>query len=475
MKRIVYSLTTLAITASLCIQALPVKAQQVNSLYFLEKTPFHTKWNPAMAPSRSGIGGPGSSMGFSFHSDLAFSDIFYPSADGSKLLNLLHPDLPQTDRDAFLSNMGESANFGSTMNMDLFNLGLKLGKAYITIGSSMSNDFGIGMPKDFFKLFMNGPGGAGGTLDLKSMNINAMSYIKTGIGLSLKLGDKLSVGATANYLAGLSDIRLGFDQFSVNTSGSAWTVNTKGNLRVIAPEFINLQYDNEDYLDFNNMDQTIDDSYFSSFMDNVSSDPMGTLPIAGSGLSLDLGLTYKPLNFLTISAAVLDFGSIKWKQECINQAKSDGTFTYDGQDLNNGGNSEDISDQLVDMMHLKKENSPEAYSSKLTTKLNIGAEIGIPSNKLSFGILSQTGFAENGRYQDFMLSANLKPMSLIQTALTYSLLHGEMSSFGAAVNIKLLFLNLFVAADYIPLKVTPQYIPINNSYFNFQTGFNLMF
>jgi len=43
------------------------------------------------------------------------------------------------------------------------------------------------------------------------------------------------------------------------------------------------------------------------------------------------------------------------------------------------------------------------------------------------------------------------------------------------VNLKLLLFNVFVAADYIPLKVTPQFIPINNSYFNLQTGFNIMF
>lgn len=474
MKRIIFSLSTFATVATLLLTSQSILAQQVNSLYFLEKTPFHTKWNPAMAPSRSGIGVPGSSIGFSFRSDLAFSDIFYPSADGSTLLNVLHPDLPQTDKDAFLENMGTAADFGMSMNMDLFNLGLKMGKMYITLGSSMVSDFGVGMPKDLFKLIMSGPG-TSGTLDLKEMNINSMTYLKTGAGLSLKLSDKLSIGGTVNYLMGVSDIRLGFDEFSVNATGSSWDVTTKGNLKVIAPEFIQLKYDSEDYIDFQRMNEIIDNSYFETLPQDLQNDFMGTLPTAGTGLSFDFGLTYKPLNFLTLSAAVLDMGSIKWKQECINQATSDGSFTYSGTDLSSDAEETDPTGTLVDMMHLKKVDSPEAYSSSLTTKVNIGAEIGLPSNKLSFGVLSQTGISENGKYQDFMFSANLKPMSLIQTAFTYSLLHGAMSSFGAAVNVKLLFLNLYVAADYIPLKVNPQYIPINNSYFNLQTGFNLMF
>jgi hypothetical protein len=105
----------------------------------------------------------------------------------------------------------------------------------------------------------------------------------------------------------------------------------------------------------------------------------------------------------------------------------------------------------------------------------LGAEAGIIENKMSLGVLSQTTFTDYGDFQDLMLSANFKPGSLIQTAFTYSLLHGELSSFGAAVNMKLLFLNIFAAADYIPASITPQGLPINNAYFNGHVGLNFMF
>jgi hypothetical protein len=358
-----------------------------------------------------------------------------------------------------------------SMNMDLFNLGLKMGKVYFTLGSSMVTDMGIGIPKDFFKLIMSGPG-LNGVIDLSNMNINALSYVKTGAGLSIKFGDFLSVGGTVNYLAGISDMRLGFDNFKINATGSSWDIQTQGKLRLIMPEFVKLQYDDQGYIDFNKAGDMIDQDYLNNFSSDVQNNAMNS--IAGTGLSFDLGLTLKPLKFLTLSAAVIDFGSIKWKPENINQARSSGSFTFSGTDLSGGGGS-DLSGQLVDMMHLKKDENAEAYVSKLTTKLNIGAEIGLPNNKLSLGVLSQTGISEYGNYQDFMASLNIKPGSLLQTALTYSLLHGEMSAIGAAVNVKLLFLNVFAAADYIPLKVNKQFVPINNSYFNFQTGVNLMF
>lgn len=472
MKRIIFSLTILLTGALLFLSTERASAQMVNSLYFLEKTPFHMKWNPAMAPSRAGIGVPGSNIGLTLFSDLAFSDIFYPNADGTKLLNVLHPDLPQADKDAFLEGMGSVANIGMKMNMDVFNLGLKLGGVYFTVGSSLVTDMGIGLPKDMFKLVMSGPG-LNGTLDMTDMNVNSLTYLKTGAGLSIKLGKMLSIGGAVNYLMGISDMRLGFDNFKINASGSSWNVNTQGNLRLIAPDFVKLQYDADGYIDFANSGEMIDQTYLDNFADDVQTNVMNS--IAGTGLSFDVGLTFKPLKFLTLSAAVIDFGSIKWNTENINQATSTGSFTFSGADMGAEGEGSDISAQLVEMMHLRKVDNPEAYSSKLTTKINIGAEIGLPSNKLSLGVLSQTGIAENGKYQDFMASLNIKPNSLLQTAFTYSLLHGEMSSLGAAVNLKLLFINVFVAADYIPLKINKQFIPINNSYFNLQTGLNLMF
>ncbi|MCX6309605.1 MAG: DUF5723 family protein, partial [Bacteroidia bacterium] len=219
MKRIIVSVTSILTVALLFVATQRTQAQQVNSLYFLEKTPFHTKWNPAMAPSRPGIGVGVSSIAFNVHSDLAMSDIFYPSTDGSgELWTVLHPSV---DKNLFLDGLNDVSNIGGGMSMDLFNLGMKFGKLYLTLNSSINTDLGIGLPKDLFKFIMLGTNNAGGDLDLSSLNINSMTYAKAGVGLSLQLSQKLSVGVTANYLLGLADMRLGFDQFTIGASGSA--------------------------------------------------------------------------------------------------------------------------------------------------------------------------------------------------------------------------------------------------------------
>jgi len=476
MKRIIVSITSILTLALLFFATERISAQQVNSLYFLEKTPFHTKWNPAMAPSRSGIGVGVSSIALNVRSDLALSDLFTPATDGSGIPTSFLSGSGAT----FLNGLNDVSNLGSSISADLLNVGLKLGsKIYVTLSSSVNADMGIGLPKDLFKLVMLGTNDVGGNLDMSALNLNAMMYAKAGVGLSLKLSNSLSIGATANYLLGLADMRMGFDKFTVASNGSSLNVSTKGNLQLTGPDFIYL-----DYADGAMTGPKIDQTK----MDNLTANPMSILSkAAGKGMSFDFGLTFKPMNFLTLSAAVTDFGKINWDPAYMSRAKSDANFTYAGVDL--GDKSASISDQMTqeikNLVKFEQDNTTTAYTSKLTTKVNIGAEAGLANNHITLGVLSQTGITETGKYQDYMVSLNLKPGSMLQTAFSYSLLHGEMSSLGAAVNLKFLLFNLFVAADYIPLKVTPGVslmkdlpkvnLPINNSYFNLQTGFNLMF
>jgi len=440
-----------------------ISAQKVNSLYFLEETPLHTQWNPAMAPSRSGIGIGISNISFSFQSDLALNDLVFPGKNGEKPYTFLDP---QVDANAFISGLKDVSSMNINANIDIFNLGIRILNNYFTVHCGITFDAGIGVPKDLFKLFMLGMDNTNSNtqFDLTGLNANMMSYLKTGVGYSMKFGRIFSVGINANYLAGIADMRMGFDELTVDAGQTKWDVTSKGYIQMAASDMASFTYDKKG--SWNGIDV------------NTNSLSGGSIPKSGNGFSIDLGVTAKPLPFLTLSAAVLDLGSIKWDASCVQRAKSNGTYSYEGTALNDEAESSMSSEtvqNLEEMIHFEKDNSVESYSSKLTTKLNIGAEAGILKNKITFGVLSQTGFATDGNYEDIMLSANFKPSSIIQGALSYSILHGDRSSFGAAMNCKLLFFNIFAAADCIPFNYTPQFVPINNSSYNLEFGINMMF
>lgn len=448
-----------------------LRAQKVNSLYFLERTAMHTRMNPAMAPKNSSIGLGLGNIAFNFQSDLALSDVIIPGQNGG-LISVMHPD---ADKALFLSGLGDVSNFSGNFNMELFNLGIRMKQAYISLHSGIYMDMGLGMPKDFFSLFMLGMDATQPStqFDLSALNFEANLYNKTGVGLSLGLGEIFSLGVNVDYLVGLGNVKLGFDELSINATDQSWDVVSKGYIRYAGPQQLMLTYSDDNYLNGISTD-------FSS-LTGANADYMDLLS-TGKGFSVDLGFTARPLPFLSLSASVTDLGFINWNKDYVQQAVSDETYRFEGIDLAFGESSQDeeegnsIGDQLQGLMRLSKDVASEAFVSKLTSKLNIGAEAGVLNNRITFGVLSQTAFADNALlYQDFMFSANFKPGSLLQAALTYSLLHGKMSSFGAALNLKLLFINFFLAADYIPMIYTPQMIPVNNSHFNLQTGFNLMF
>jgi hypothetical protein len=450
-----------------------VNAQKVNSLYFLENTPINVRMNPAMSPKYSGFGIGMSSMSLYLQSDLAVDDIFYPGSDG-ELYTILHPD---ADKSSFVSSLKDVSSFNFGIGLELFSLGFRIKKdTYLSIHSGINMDMGLGLPKDFFKFFMLGmDNDANSTLfDMTNLKLEAMLYSKTGASFSTNIGNHIKIGVGINYLQGYMNASMGFDQFTINASETKWDVSSKGYLKVAGPEDFKLAYSEDGYL------SGLDGDYEIGSTGDYSS-TFNSMSKVGTGLSIDLGMTYKLLDFLTLSASITDLGSIKWNKDYIQKASSNSNFSYEGSDIDNltnneeNSNNDEMSEKIQDIIRFEKVTDVESYKSKLTTKLNIAAELGILKNHITFGVLSQTGYTPNGKYNDLMISANLKPGSVIQTALTYSLLHGEASSFGAALNVKLLFFNVFLAADYIPLQYTTQMLPVSNSYYNFQGGMNFMF
>jgi len=474
MKNIRLNTSVIIMASALIFVASNINAQKVNSLYFLENTPINARINPAMAPKYSGFGIL-SSLSFYMQSDIAVDDIFYPGSDG-ELNTFLHPDV---DKNAFISSLKDISSFNTGFNLELFNFGLRILKNnYISVHTGINVDAGVGLPKDFFRFFVLGMdnNASSTTFDMTSLKLETMVYSKTGASFSTKIGKMFAVGVGFNYLQGYMNTSMGFDQFTIDASETKWDITSKGYLQIAGPEELQLAYSEEGYLNGVENDFNLNSSgNFATIFNSMSK--------VGTGYSIDLGLTVKPLDFLTVSASLTDIGSIKWNNDYIQKATSNGTFSYEGSDLNEMMNNSDnssstgnqLNESILEFVRFEKVSNVESYSSKLTTKLNLAAELGVLKNRITFGVLSQTGFTENGKFNDLMISANLKPGSSIQTALTYSLLHGETSSFGAAVNVKLMFFNFFLAADYIPLNYTPQMLPLNNSYYNMQFGLNFMF
>ena len=225
--RTLKSSIVLVIIATCAGLAPVVSAQKVNSLYFLERSPINSRMNPAMTPKASGFGVGLSSMSINLQSDLAFDDLLSNSS-GSTLF-LLNEGF---DKTSFINDLKDVSSFRYGMNMELFTLGIRMRNIYFSFHSGLNIDMGMGVPKDMFKLVVLGMDKdvnnnvINTTFDMTDMNMETLVYNKTGVGLAVKIGDMVSVGANVDYLAGLAH-KIGFDEFTIDASQTQWDVTSK--------------------------------------------------------------------------------------------------------------------------------------------------------------------------------------------------------------------------------------------------------
>ena len=112
---------------------------------------------------------------------------------------------------------------------------------------------------------------------------------------------------------------------------------------------------------------------------------------AGMGVTFDLGVTYKPIKNLQISAAVTDLGFIRWHRHA--QASLSVDTAYFGTDniaLDSiGANIGNVLDGFKDALHISSIKTPQPRQSMLTANLNVGVDANFWKNRIGVGVYSE--------------------------------------------------------------------------------------
>ena len=197
----------------------------------------------------------------------------------------------------------------------------------------------------------------------------------------------------------------------------------------------------------------------------------GKLGIAGYGFGIDLGASYKILDNLTVSASILDLGFISWSKSSTKIASANPDpidlkgSTYAGmidpanpqssvtgalnQLQSDAENYMDLVTQgdvlNYDMLQLEVGDAKESRKSRLASTLVLGAEYGFFNNKLAVGVLSTTRFVQPDALTELTFSANYRPKSWFNVALSYSVIQSAGKSFGLGLKLG----PVFVGTDYM--------------------------
>ncbi len=442
-------------------------AQNPMGLYFMETIPQSSQINPAMQPRANGFFAL-PSTNLLFQSDMAFNDAFQEV--GNEWVTPLSERFNYGD---LYNVIGKAANINAYQTVDLLGAGFRSGRDYFTVTLSVKNVIQAGIPSDLFKIAELGfPDGE--SFDFSALRIKEAAYHELALGYSREWNDQWTFGAKLKPLFGIMGGVTDINKFQLNTSRQQWdmivggTIYTSGPLEV---EESTTPGDFPESVEGKDLEDDEVSDYFSSFNNG--------------GLAFDFGAVYELNEDWTFSAALNNLGWVKYKNE-LNSLSFNGTYSFDGISTN-GTDEEDLEQAFEDIGDSLKtvidyDVSHDKFSIPLTPSFYMGASYRM-SPSVTFGFLSRSVMQKHNFRQDFSLSANLQPYSFVALNLNYSKRIKGSSGLGTVVTFLAGPLQMYLAADYIPMRYAEVSFDDGDSFpmmhrqkdLSFRFGLNLIF
>ena len=290
------------------------------------------------------------------------------------------------------------------------------------------------------------------TLDLSSV-ASVIAYNNIGLGVARRLNDKLTLGARLNILSGMACMQTVSGQLKMRTSGENYQLTVESDLQlqtVGMPDFTK---------------EGIRDIRTEEIRSNAFS---WTNP----GLSLDLGITLKPVEAVELGLSVSGLGGIAWSGNALSQSSS-GIRTFEGVTINPFDNQVgeftgiSLQDSVFGVLGLKT--ATAAFSAVLPVRALATARYSA-GNNLSYGAVLQY-ISWNG-----VSGAGISAQVQRQAGRVFRL--GAMAGFntlsgfqaGASAVVKLGPVQLFLISD----DIIPFFIPDAGGGLHFRGGINIV-
>ncbi len=433
---------------------MPASAQMESTLYSMNSLPQVVINNPAFVPKyKVSIGLPGLSSvavgyannGFSYN-DFITKDNGTVKADLAKLTSVL------TDKN-YLTQ---------TAQVDLFRFGLKIKGIYITANVTGKTYNRVLLPKDFTSLLIGGNSDYVGKTVNFSVQGESLSYIESGLGASIKIMDKLTIGGRFKYLKGI---------INATTETSNVSVAVADNYQITASADVNVKTSGIYEATQSGFD------FSKSYNDYLKN----------NGVAFDIGAVLKVTNKLSVAASIIDIGQISWTNNVYQYSldKTKATYTFSGIDAQKlvKGNTDafnGIQDTLKNRFTFNK--TPGAsYSTVLPSKIYLSGNYELVKNLSFAAVLFSETF--KGRVSTgWTGSVNKHFGKLASMSISYTMAERSKNNLGAGLSLNFAPFQLYIVGDNLlnaPISLaTSQNLNsyINNTqYFSLRTGLNFVF
>ena len=482
-NKLLWSSKLIGVFFIMLVCTLSANAQFLRTSYFMEGTHYRQQLNPALTPTKSYfnlpvIGAVNATVG---STSLGYQDIIDIIDDGDDFYT--KPD--------FMNRLKDNNKLNVNFSTEILSAGWYKGKNFWSFNIGLRTDIGANLTKNMFT-FLNEmetveENWRNSNYDISGQQLNINAYTEIGLGLSRQINSRLTVGARVKALLGIGNMELKLNRVAMSanlpsdqqinqwSSESYWNSMTPSQAAQAAQELkdkfnnyhANLTVGAELKSSFKGLE--LQEEEGKDYVTDFDFDS-GKLGIAGYGFGIDLGASYKILDNLTVSASVLDLGFISWSKSSTKIASANpdpidikGSTYANMVDPNNPNTVMNAVNQLqndaqgymdrvtngdvldYDMLQLEVSDAKESRKSRLASTLVLGAEYGFFNNKLAVGVLSTTRFVQPDALTELTFSANYRPKSWFNVALSYSAIQSAGKSFGLGLKLG----PLFVGTDYM--------------------------
>lgn len=454
----------------LLVCTLTSSAQFLRTSYFMEGSHYRMQLNPALAPGRGYINIPviGSFNASVNSSSLGYQDvidILDNSSDADFFMN-----------DKFINRLSDKNSLNLNLNTDILSAGWYKGKNFWSFNVGLHVNVGASLPKSMFQLMRDMNGADLENIDWSNYHQNVgqeklaiNSYAEVGLGYARTVNKRLTVGGRLKALLGVGDMTLQINKLAVNTNLNGLDPKALDNIDW-SQAAVDESYRNNLASSINGTGEVVVDASLESsfkglelhegengYIDEFKfeSKDMG---VAGYGAAIDLGASYKVLDRLTVSAAVIDLGFIKWSKSSSTSAtaKSSDDLSFD---FNQGGNLQKKIEEVqrfadlvsngevlnYDMLQLtQEETGTKARTTSLASTVVLGAEYEL-TRSIAVGALYTSRFTKPENINELTLSANIRPKNYFNLSVSYSMLQSAGKSFGLGLKLG----PVFLGTDYM--------------------------
>ena len=420
---------------TLAFAPLPLLAQDLEAGYFLGGNPYAFRLNPAFQSERNIITVGLGLDGVSLVSNLGVSSLLYPDATGEKLYLFMNDHVTV---DQVLSKLQRQNRLSVDAQVNLAAAAWWAGRNFYSIDVNLRNLDGFMLPYDLFR-FLKGEKAEGAVYECARTGVQSISYVDAAFGWSWVWNDRLSVGARAHFLVGAMEQQLMLSKMRVMVNKGSWSVESRGDLVMSSPA---LEAQKEgDVLNPTKMSWNW--SQFSP---------------AGWGGAVDLGVRWDPIPDLTLSAALLDLGTIRWNRE-LAYATPESSYSWAPSAETEEHPANDYKNELMELIDFafnflafrEVEGAGPAFQM-LPCRVNVGAEYRMPFyERLSVGALYQGRYGGSFTHNLGRISLNCTPLDWLSASTSATLTRiGE--SFGFALCLHPVGVNFVLGCDYVPLR-----------------------